>query len=143
MLVIIKVAPYSDTLRYVISVCGLLYVALFGLMSELAWRIPAGRAVDSIVAVLAAAMMVAGYADGVPCLYLEDWGERIDSFVAEGDMDGIVIYDDAHKSRFDCCVQEIRCLDDVIFLTEGSVAGFDYGYVDSGSVVVYMDMDYV
>ena len=33
-------------------------------------------------------------------------------------------------------------MDDVAFLAEESVDGFDYGYIDSDSIFVFVDKDY-
>ena len=142
LLVVSKVG-WAVSMRYVVSVCGLLYLSLFGIMAELADGLPKGSSpASAVVLLLSAAIMLWSYSDGVEYLYLED-DDAIDAIVAEGDADGVVVYDsDAAFHSHSKNLEYGSYMDDVAFLTEESVDGFDYGYIDSDSIFVFVDKDY-
>lgn len=142
MLVIAKISPDVELpLRYSIPVCGLLYLAVFDLLRELAERMPQRRAAQACAVVIAVALAFAGYRNGVPYLYLDE-NENLEAIEEQQDAAGIYLYDVDSRWHITQSLQEIRLLDQVAFLTAEGMEDFDYEELEGDSYIVFVDADF-
>ena len=136
VLIIAKIAPYQ-MLRYVISMSGLLYLAVFSGMAEIAPK----RAVGYVL-LLAGIMFFCGYRNEIENLYLDN-GEKDRQIEAYSDSKCIYVYDEQWRILAD--YSELRYLDNIIFISEDSwreKKSFDY---ECDTIITfvsnYLDMD--
>lgn len=140
ILVLAKIAP-AQLLRYVIAVCGPLYLAVFGLMGELTVRIPKRSFANACVIVLVGILLLSGYQNGITCLYLDETATR--DFIEENeDSASVILYSEDYTYNVEEYLWEIDAMDRVVFFNSGDWEGFDYASLDCDSLIVVVDEDF-
>lgn len=141
-----KVSPDLEggtTMRYVVNVCGLLYLASFGLLADMAGKVAPRTLASVCVAALAVAAMGLGWRGGSSTMYLDE-DVKMECLEEQGDSFGVYICDmDSKAWHLKSNLQEVAEMDRIVFLSIDDLDDYDFESLDCDSLTVFVDYLYL